>query len=326
MKSSIPYFPNFPKDFQKKSISAILKSVENGQNLQLVGLKGSGKSLVFRYLISSKVLKNKFNVYSLDMNLIPEKKLSTISDLITRLISPLEHQDDFINKKTIVLVDSFENVEDMSDSLLKIFKALTDKYRDYISFIFSVERPIDIKNSYWGNIEYISPLNQYDFDWFWNGLGGDKKYKSRIYEVSGGFMAIVKRLIEIVNSGGDLEEAINNPRSNPHLLYQLELMKEGLQGNKNYFDVPLYNNFLTGVKTNQELTSLENKAFQFLVKNKGIIIERDSLIKEVWGEYASNEIADHALDQVIHRLKQKIEKGGYKIETLRGRGHRLLLV
>lgn len=323
MKSKIPYFLNFPKNFQEKNISAILKSVENGQNLQLVGLKGSGKSLIFRYLTSSQVIKNKFNIYSLDMNLIPEKNLSSVSDFIIRNLSPLDNQDDSFKKKTIVLVDSFENVEDISDSLLKIFKALTDKYRDYISFIFSVERPIDMKNSYWGKIEYISPLNQNDFDWFYSGLGGDNKSKKRIYSVSVGFMAIVKRLFEIVNSGGDLEEAINNPRINPHLLYQLELMKEGLQGNINYFDVPIYNTFISGIVTNKELTALENKAFQFLIKNSGLIIERDILIKEVWGEHASNDVADHALDQIIHRLKQKIEKDGYKLETIRGRGHRL---
>lgn len=60
-----------------------------------------------------------------------------------------------------------------------------------------------------------------------------------------------------------------------------------------------------------------------MVKNKGVIIDREDLITQVWGEKAL-DIADHALDQLIHRLKIKVALEGYKIETIKGRGHRLI--
>jgi hypothetical protein len=176
---------------------------------------------------------------------------------------------------------------------------------------------------YWGKVEYVNPLAKNDFDWFWKGLGGDDKYKNKILNVSGGHMAIIKRLVELTKDGQDLDCVINNPRINPHLLYQLELMKEGLKGKNNYFEVPIYNTFLSGVETKRELTALENRAFQYLIKNIGMVVERDVLIKSVWDQNASADIADHALDQIIHRLKLKIVKDGYKLETVRGRGHRL---
>ncbi len=323
MKSSRPYFLNFPPDFQKQNIDKILEAAEKGENIQFVGLKGSGKSLVFRFISTSLEIKNKYDIYSVDFNLIAERTSKAVSELLLSNLSVWEKKEKPFEKKTIILIDSFVNVENISDSLVKIFKAITDRHRDFISFVFSVERPINSGFSYWGNPEYLNLLSKSDFDWFWSGLNGKKEFKNKIYEASGGYMAIIKRIFEISNSNQNLDEVINNPRLNPHLLYQLELMKEGLKGKANYFDVPIYNTFINGVATNRELTALENKAFQFLINNKGIIIERDTLIKAIWGDYASNGIADHALDQIIHRLKQKIEKEGYKLETFRGRGHRL---
>lgn len=321
MKSPIPYFRDFPKDFQKEIVDKVISVAESAKNLQFVGLKGSGKSLTFRYLLENSEIQKRFNVFQIDFNLVPEKTMSAVSSLVLQKLSQWEAKIDEFDKKTIILADTFENVVDIVD--VKVFNGISDRYRDYLSFIFSMERPICDGNVYWGEMIYTRPLVKKDFDWFWKGLGGDTKYKEKIYKSSGGYMALIKRLFEIFNSGGNLEEAINNPRVNPHLLYQLELMKEGLRESNNYFDVPIFNTFMNGLSTKSELTSLENKAFQFLVNNKEMVVERDTLIKVVWGEHASNDVADHALDQVIHRLKQKIEKDGYKLETIRGRGHRL---
>lgn len=323
MKSPLPYFLDFPKDFQKQIVDKIITIVSKSENVQLVGLKGSGKSLIFRALPSFSYVTSKFDIHNIDLSLIPEKTPRAISELLLHKLAEWESKENSFKRKTIILVDSFENIEDMSSSIADIFSGISNRHRDFISFIFSVERPIKSNDIYWGKPVYTQPLKKDDFDWFWKGLGGKEINKEKIYEVSGGFMAIIKRLLEISNSNQNVDEVIKNPRLNPHLLYQLELMKEGLGGKPNYFDVPVYTTFINGVSIDKELTSLENKAFQFLINNKETIIERDTLIKEVWGEHASSDVADHALDQIIHRLKLKIQKDGYKLETLRGRGHRL---
>jgi len=323
MKSPLPYFLDFPKDFQKQIVEKIITIVSKSENVQLVGLKGSGKSLIFRAIPNLSYIVSKFDICNIDLSLISEKTPKAISEFLLNKLTEWESKENSFKRKTIILVDSFENIEDMSFSITSIFNGISNRYRDFISFVFSVERPIESNNRYWGKAILCPPLNETDYDWFWMGLGGKKEFKEIIYKISGGYMAIVKRLFEIVNSGGDLNEIIKNPRLNPHLLYQLELMKEGLKGRENYFDVPLYETFIKGTITNKELTASENRAFQFLISNKGVIIERDSLIKAIWGEHASVGIADHALDQIIHRLKSKIEKDGYKLETIRGRGHRL---
>jgi len=326
MKSAIPYFRNFPKDFKKEIVDKIIVAAKEGKNLQLVGLKGSGKSLLFRYLSSNQEILSNFNVYQIDFNLISEKSASAVLKLILEKISQEEGKIGDFEKKTIILADSFENINDILDnSLVRVFKAISDRYRDFVSFVFSVDRPIENGNVYWGKAIYMTPLTGNDFEWFWNGLGGGQKFKNKIYNASAGYMAITKRLWEIVSSGGDLDEVIENPRLNPHLFYQLELMKEGLRGNKNYFEIPIFETFMKGAQFGKELTALEFKVFQFLNDNKGKIVDRESLIRAVWGEYASQDVADHALDQLIHRLNNKLKNSNSSasIETIRGRGHRL---
>lgn len=136
-------------------------------------------------------------------------------------------------------------------------------------------------------------------------------------------MALIKRLNEIAKEGGDIDETIDNPRLNAHVNYQLELMKEGFKGNKNYFDVPIYNTFIAGGNFRTEFTKLENMALKYLNKNLNVIVDREDLIQTIWGEHASQNVADHALDQLIHRLKIKLKDKNIKLETIRGRGHRL---
>ena len=327
MKSTIPYFRSFPKDFKKDIVDKIISTAQQRKNLQLIGLKGSGKSLVFRYISLNPKIINNFNICQIDFNLIPEKSTAAISKLILEKMSQEEGRIESFEKKTIILADSFENITNiLDDSLIRIFKALSDRFRDYISFIFSVDRPIGKASIFWGEVAYMTPLSGSDFEWFWKGLGGKEEFKDKIYKASGGQMAIIKRLWEIASSGGNLDTVIENPRLNPHLLYQLELMKEGLGGNKNYFDVPIFETFMKGVQFGKELTALEFKAFRFLNENKGQIIDRENLITAVWGEHASRDVADHALDQLIHRLNNKLKNSdsSVSVETTRGRGHRLL--
>lgn len=326
MKLAVPYFRSFPKDFKKEIVANVITIARKGKNLQLVGLKGSGKSLLFRSISLNPKILDDFNIYQIDLNLIPERSIIAVSKLILEKVLQKENEIGSSNKKTIIFLDSFEGITDILDySLIRVLKGVSDRFRDYVSFIFSIEKPIEDSNAFWGEVVYMDPLTRSDFDWFWKGLGGKEKFREKIYQASGGFMALIKRLSEIASSKGDLDAVIENPRLNHHILYQLELMKEGLNGKSNYFEVPIFTNFMKGVSFGKELTKLEFKVLNFLTKNKGKIVDRASLIKAVWGEYASEDVADHALDQLIHRLNKKLKGSNSPvIETIRGRGHRLL--
>ncbi len=72
------------------------------------------------------------------------------------------------------------------------------------------------------------------------------------------------------------------------------------------------------------LTSSEFKLLKFLLENPNKIIEREEIIKFVWSDTKSTEgVTDQALDQLIFRLRKKIEEDPNNpahLQTLKGRG------
>ena len=74
-----------------------------------------------------------------------------------------------------------------------------------------------------------------------------------------------------------------------------------------------------------QLTANEYRALTFLFAHDGEICPREKIATAIWGENASLDISNHALDQLIHRLRKKLKSAEpvVTLETIRGRGHRL---
>jgi hypothetical protein len=72
------------------------------------------------------------------------------------------------------------------------------------------------------------------------------------------------------------------------------------------------------------LTAQEFRLVRFLLQNQGRIIERDELISAVWLDNKISEaISDEAIDQMVFRLRKKIEDEPAKpkyLKTVKGRG------
>lgn len=105
--------------------------------------------------------------------------------------------------------------------------------------------------------------------------------------------------------------------------------KVGLQ----YFNY-MYHNLLsmrnpfkspTNSGVHLRLTYLEHKIFDLLSSNDRVI-KREEIAKAIWEHEAAEKYSDWAIDQVIHRLREKIEKGfaPYEIQTKKGEGFILL--
>lgn len=322
MKSSLPYFLDFPKDFGRELEEAINRATNRGVNLQMVGLKGSGKSLMFRAILS----RNKEIKY-IDCNLLTDRY---IEELGKKGLSG------------ICLIDSFENIVGFDNGVVKKIMSIYDQNRDYVTFVFSVEREMVMKSSC--DTYYVKSLSKLEGKWFVEGLRQFNNNNigaetiNKIIEVSGGYMTIIKRLYEAVVGGENLEKLIYNPQLNTHLKYQLELMVEGLGKDKNnievlkkYYLVNEKGKFLSKVVENfmsqksgfrnKNLTREEDKAMKLLENNTNKICLREDLIEAIWGRSADLSISDHALDQLMHRLRNKLKSNGVEIETVRGRGY-----
>jgi len=72
-----------------------------------------------------------------------------------------------------------------------------------------------------------------------------------------------------------------------------------------------------------DLTKLETNLLQTLIKNKGRVLDRDYLLKNIWK--GSNDINQKTVNVAIKRLKEKIDPNKDKdyIKTIRGVGYLL---
>lgn len=123
------------------------------------------------------------------------------------------------------------------------------------------------------------------------------------------------------------------------------LEKVGLMG-KNGITIPIFEKFISTIKesgnetiaynpsTNtitkgetpisETLSPSEFRLLKFLIENKDRICEKEEIIKAVWKDTKSQEgVTDQALDQIVYRLRRKIEEDPNNpahIQTIKGRG------
>lgn len=76
------------------------------------------------------------------------------------------------------------------------------------------------------------------------------------------------------------------------------------------------------------LSPSEFRLLRYLVQNTGKICEKDEIIANVWTDLKTQEgVTDQALDQIIYRLRKKIEhdpNNPIHIHTIKGRGYRFI--
>ena len=78
------------------------------------------------------------------------------------------------------------------------------------------------------------------------------------------------------------------------------------------------------VKVNDEpvvLTLKEYELLECLMKNKGVVFSRDSLLESIWGYEFDGE--SRTIDVHVRTLRQKLGEGEKYIETIRGVGYKI---
>jgi DNA-binding winged helix-turn-helix (wHTH) protein len=159
---------------------------------------------------------------------------------------------------------------------------------------------------------------------------------------------IKKTLDEIWQSLSPAEQAdlLEEKFEEPEVAQYLELVGLIKQGQ---IQIPLFASYITRVYKNtmntlqkisydehtntirkgttvlsDQLTSSEFRLLRYLHQNQDRVIERDELITVVWGDNKSTAgITDQAIDQLIFRLRRKIEEDAnhpVHVQTVKGRG------
>jgi len=70
-----------------------------------------------------------------------------------------------------------------------------------------------------------------------------------------------------------------------------------------------------------EVTAVEFKLLALLMKHRGCVLERSTLLVEVWGY--GNSVYTRTVDTHVMRIRNKLGEAGSCIETVRGVGYRI---
>lgn len=309
-----------------------------GQNNKYIFVLFDGDRLLDLSPISAtRVLLSKLSPEVIDAN---------ESEILTQLENKINQICK--DKKIIVMIDHLHKLN--TEILQRFFTNLYTLFRnneENFSFIFTVDMPLtndyDLKNysllsrPITENILTMPPLNRSDSLWFVEekekqlGITLQDADKMKIFEMTGGFPRTLRRVVETLGKGIKLTEIEINPGVDANLRDHLNELVEYKQilGKMPILEIYLANKTaisnsedIEGIQLKTKLTRNEERILRFLHNKMNEIQKRDTGIQVLWGENAIH-ISDHAYDQIIHRLKNKL-KGSVPtvtIETVRGRGH-----
>lgn len=162
----------------------------------------------------------------------------------------------------------------------------------------------------------------------------------KISSISYHFQTLLKDLVEEKET---LNNLVNNKISTKDEANMKYLKRSYILNNEAEFIIPLLKTFLINtnskilinpqemindrIMVNAKLTASEFKVLKYLCNKLEKFCDRDEIVENVWGDKSFKGISDHALDQIIYRLRKKIENTDpqLKIETIWGRGHKATL-
>ncbi len=284
--------------------SRVLAHTSRGETVQVVGLPGMGKIRFGRSL----------GGFFLDPDLYPEASSSILVDAIktseeTRLIVI-----DGVNQLTLPEFSAF----------FRFLKALRDLHRNQLAYVLLVHQILAPEyQSFMGDfyqvasehIEFLPPLEINEYDTL--NLQLSKKQIQEVAHLSGGIPALVK-----ICMWAHRDKTSLDPEENPKLKAQIESMLAVSSSNPAYAKSRLIQAYLATHSTSI-FSAAESRLLNLLLENQGKIVSKDQICTIVYPDVKNRAgISDHALDQLVHRLRTKV-KSKYTITTHRGLGYQL---
>lgn len=256
--------------------------LDKGESVQIVAPPGFGKSRLGRSLRGLYI----------DTNLLQNSE-----EILSSIKSAREQK--------LIIIDALDEILDSQHQpLFKYLKALRDVHKYQLAYVFLTSRPIGhTSQALLGDLSYLveehvvnlPPLEIAEYDLFgWKATPAQLK---TIAEISHGIPAVVKTCVLILRDGGILD-----PVQNPQLA---DILAK------------------TGLVKPVELSASETRLLEILLANKNQLVSKDKICEAVYPDVKNRAgISDHAIDQLVHRLREKI-KSKYSLQTHRGLGYKL---
>ncbi len=225
------------------------------------------------------------------------------------------------SERKLIILDSFDHLLSTEyQPLFKYLKGLRDQYKYKLAYVVLTHKLIGPENQKLlgdfyelatEHIEYLPVLKPSEYDYF--GWQPTTSQVVEVEELSGGIPTLVKICVFAMRDKTNLN-------SNPKLEAAITEMLADSPDHPAYKNSSLVQNYLHNLK-NTQLSASETRLLNLLLKNKGQIVSKDQICKEIYPDVKNYlGITDHAIDQLMHRLRTKV-KNKYTLSTRRGLGY-----
>lgn len=343
-----------PEDHFGEITHEVISYLTNGKCIGVYGLPGYGMDFFARQ-IKYLVKKNNPETAVIHLNLqFENNKVQVLQRRFSWLINKPEIDEMDIaeylkNRKVLVILGEthsykypklFRQLYTLHSTNQKNFTILTIanytlykhklKYMENGKLIFSSTELI--KNFDKSGVRRIVRINNEEHNW-----GIPLEMTEKIYELTGGNPALVRALSVAIYEEG--EQILDYPqkiiRQQPlnfrltelaNLIPVLSIDEQihlGLLNENGKIFCKLLEDHLKNEKSEKtylfsQLTDSEEKLFQVFLDNPGKIINKDQISLIL--NQTVDSYSEWAIYKAVQRLRNKIEKEGYKISTLKGKG------
>lgn len=342
----------YPSKYREEEVRAILKSVQAGESVSVIGLSGAGKSNLMGFLAHRVDQGAKFIL--IDCNELPAPDLTS---LLTAMIeatgsefasqpvlrSVIRHLETFLqeNPQGVCFVfdrfDLFNVPTPAANAVTSSLRSLRDHFKYSLTYVTATRQPLDpsseLAELFSGHSLWLGSLTRADALWSISqftarhGMDWNGETMEKIYNLSEGYPSMLRAICQAHMSGVPLE--IDALRKAAAVRRRVDEFWSDSPTPDSILQARLENHPLlrSGIPPQVDAASLtvtEQRLLEYFTVHPSQVCLKESLIQAVWpDEKIAEGLRDDSLAQLIHRLREKIDTGGIKhIQTIPGRGYR----
>lgn len=342
---------SYPKSYRHEFFSRLARLTLRGESMLIFGPAGIGKTSDLQFLLQNETTRkeyfgnNEVVLHWIGGDELYESALQKHLEALTTL--PRSG-----NQHVIIVVDHVDRLSNENYTpLFSAIRALRESSRPNVSVI-SLSNINLAKYPALGSLTPIQPLlleniilvptlSKDDtrsslslWEKFYE-IKLDKKITEQIICDTNGFPRLIKRLVKLAADKQNLPEILKNPATDSKLKLDLENIASFNRANPEMaYKIPLLDRLeeltsadfdqIEKVRFYERLSRQEYILAKLLIERNGQLVTREEMISAVWPKNLL-ETSEHALDQMLHRVRKKLETARPKCELIvyRGRGVRL---
>jgi adenylate kinase family enzyme len=343
----------YPDDYRADEVRAIVRAVQAGESVSIVGLSGAGKSNLAGFLANRPPVDDP-GLVLVDANRLSSRTADALWTLMRRALGEREPQPDAFDaldraveawmaqrgKRLCFIIDRFDEVA-ADPQVLNNLRALRDAYKYDLTYVVTTRRSLSSDNEFaelvQANTLWLGPLATSDARWnvqryaARNGVTWDDEVADALIHFSQGYPSLLRAVSEAHAAGAEL--TLHALASHAAVRSRVEEFwadapDEAALRQARLLDNPL---LMAGRAPTlnvdlSQLTAKESLLLDYFLAHPGEVCDKEALILAVWPEdqIYDEGVRDSSLAQLVRRLRQKVEPDASEptfIQTVPGRGY-----